>query len=105
MSCIDIQVRRIGDVLDVVPTRIGLPVSFAAKQKGQPFDVVPTRMGFPVSFEAKRKGQPLAFRCGIVCSINSEFFLKVEEGTIWLIPDNDFSQDVRVISNVNWTID
>lgn len=46
----------------------------------------------------------LAIRCGIVCSL-VDAYLKVEADNIWLLPENDFTQDVVVYSNVKWIIE
>lgn len=40
----------------------------------------------------------------IVCSTSSEFYLEIDKKIIWLTPDNNFSEDVGVRSNVEWTI-
>ena len=63
------------------------------------------RVGEALSFNVGREGTPLAFKCGIVMDVNSDFYLNVPTESIWLIPDNDFSQDVVVYSNVTWTIE
>ena len=82
-SCIDIEIRRVGPEFE-----------FSAERKGNSF-----------SFGTKRVGQEFDFKCGLVCSVGSEFYLRVPQEYIWLLPENDFSEDVVVYSNVTWTIE
>ena len=82
-SCIDIELRRIGS-----------PISVSAQRYGD----IP-------ALTASRLGKPLEFRCGLVCTIDQTRYLRVEPEMVWLLPDNGFSQDVVVYSNVFWTID
>lgn len=79
-TCIDIAVGRVGETL-----------SFKS-----------ARCGDGMSFTAERHGTPLSFKCGLVCSVGSEFYLRVEPEVIWLLPD---SADVVVYSNVTWTVE
>lgn len=48
---------------------------------------------------------PIAIRCGLVCTVNDDSYLRIPTDNIWLIPDNGFSQDVVVYSNVSWVIE
>lgn len=82
-TCINIEVKRIGD-----------PISVSAERHGE-----------GLSFSAKRIGEPLKFRCGLVCTIPQTRYLKVEPQTVWLLPENAFSADVVVYSNVTWRIE
>lgn len=79
-SCIDIAVRRVGGIL-----------SFES-----------TRLGEGMTFRAERQGGPMSFRCGLVCSVGTDYYLRVEPEVIWLLPD---SADVVVYSNVTWTVE
>lgn len=48
----------------------------------------------------------LKVRCGVVCSLVEVLpYIEVEPEVIWLIPSNDFSQEVVVYSNVTWVIE
>lgn len=94
MSCISINLRRADQPIKVVSRRKGKPVHFT----GVRYDL-PARIG------VERTGEPLEFRCGIVCSITDKFYLKVPQEQIWLLPENDWSQDVVVYANVTWRIE
>ena len=82
-SCIDISVSRVGEGMSLNIDRIPRSIELGAS----------------------RVGLPIEIRCGLVCSIASDFYLKVPQESIWLLPDNDFSQDVVVYANVSWTIE
>lgn len=104
-SCIDIQVRRVGDALSFISQKGGKEMGFSSCRAGDGIGVSLSRDGMPISFLTSRKGLPVAFYCSLICSVNSEFFLYVAQDAIWLTPDNGFSQDVDVIANVEWTIE
>lgn len=40
---------------------------------------------------------------GIVCDVGKDAYLRVEPDYIWLIPSNNFEDNVDVLSNVVWT--
>ena len=101
-TCIDIVVRRIGDALAFGTERLGDGVSFDTERLGGPMSLLVGRHGDALSFETKRNGEPLSFRCGIVCSVGSDFYLRVEPEAIWLLPD---SAEVAVYSNVTWYVE
>lgn len=42
--------------------------------------------------------------CSIVCSINTDSFLRVNPDILWLTPDILASSEFNIISNVNWAI-
>ena len=63
-----------------------------------------SRLGENLGTRASLIEKHLAVRCGIVCSL-VDAYLKVEADNIWLLPENDFTQDVVVYSNVKWIIE
>lgn len=63
------------------------------------------RRGTVILATMERIGKPVEFRCGLVCSVSDDFYLNVEPEYIWLLPENDFSEDVVIYSNVRWTIE
>lgn len=42
--------------------------------------------------------------CSIVCSINTDSFLRVNPDYVWLTSDILSSSEFKIISNVNWFI-
>lgn len=112
-SCIGISVRRVTPPLSF-SVRGEQPMSFLVTHDApmsflvthdDPMEFEASRHGKAMDVYASRVSEPLSFRCGLVCSVNSHFYLEVPQETIWLIPDNDFSQDVVIYSNVSWTIE
>jgi hypothetical protein len=63
------------------------------------------KVGEEVRIEAKRTGAQMRFSAGLVCSLSMGLHLRVEPEYIWLLPENDFSEDVVVYANVSWTIE
>lgn len=82
-SCIGVDIRRVGK-----------PIDFRCNRDGDLLEV-----------SVSRVGTPLEIRCGLVCSVGSKFYLEVPTESIWLLPENNFSQDVVVYANVSWTIE
>ena len=104
-GCIDISVRRVGGVLSATLKRQGKGVSAQATREGKGMSFLTKVMNEMMTFDGERIGDPLSFRCGLVCSTGSDFYLQVPQESIWLLPENDFSQDVVVYSNVTWVIE
>lgn len=82
-SCIDIDVIRLGAPMLIASSRIDEKMHIASE----------------------RADRSIEFRCGLVCSTNSRFYIDIPMEHIWLIPENDFSEDVVIYSNVSWTIE
>lgn len=104
-SCIDISVGRIGDILNIGSERLGERMSIRTERNGKAMDIKAERVCEMLSFGSERHGEPMSFRCGLVCTVGSDFYLRVPQESIWLLPENDFSQDVVVYANVSWTIE
>ena len=66
------------------------------------FDI--SRLTEPIEFEVSRLTEPIEFEISFICAVNKDRYLKVTPDIIWLTPDNNFSEDVEVHANVNWTI-
>jgi hypothetical protein len=50
-------------------------------------------------------GTPPKVECSLVCTTDDTYYLRVTPELIWLVPENGFSEDVTVVSNVRWTIE
>ena len=105
MSCIEITLRREGTPMSFEAVLHGEGMSFDTEQVGNAMGFSAERRGKDFTATLTRKGSPLEFRCGLVCTLGDAFYLNVKPELIWLLPENDFSQDVVVYSNVIWTIE
>lgn len=105
MSCLDISLRRQGTPMSFEAVLHGNNMEFSASQVGRPMGFSAERIGTAILATMERIGKPVEFRCGLVCSTSEAFFLNVEPEYIWLLPENDFSEDVVVYANVSWTIE
>lgn len=54
--------------------------------------------------ETKKVGTGLQITCGIICSVNNDYYLEVSKDTIWLTPDM-IAEQFDIYSNVVWKID
>ena len=82
MGCIELTISRVGEAMSSMTARLG-----------------------EVDYSTSRADEQMIFTCGLVCSTSEAFYLNVEPEYIWLLPENDFSEDVVIYSNVSWTIE
>lgn len=105
MSCIEISLRRQGKPMSFEAVLHGKDMEFSASKVIIPVGFSAERKGAKLTASIERKSKPVEFRCGLVCSVSDAFYLNVEPEFIWLLPENDFSEDVVIYSNVTWTIE
>lgn len=74
----------------------------SASRVGYPAEVSVSRLGIPLVATASRVGKTMEVSARLVCTINSEFYLRVSPDVIWLDPND---ANVLVESNVNWIIE
>ena len=53
---------------------------------------------------ANRVGTGIKISCGLVCSVKKANYLRISPDYIFLMPGNDFQNDVLVTSNVIWNV-
>ena len=63
------------------------------------------RIGEGINVSCYRVGGGLKVSCGLVCSVNTANILKIEPKHIFLMEANGYTEEVCVISNVEWRID
>lgn len=104
-TCIYILVKRIGDALSFACVRLSDALQLSINRRSKHIAIETTRSGEAITIITERIGEELSFRCGLVCSVSSAFYLDIPQESIWLLPENGFSQDVVVYANVKWTIE
>lgn len=62
------------------------------------------RIGEGLKVSSSRIGSGLKVSCGLVCSVNESNILKVEPKYIFLMEANNYTEEVCVISNVEWKV-
>lgn len=48
------------------------------------------------------KADEMKVSIGVVCDVGKQSYLKVDPDYIWLMPSNNFEDNVDVLSNVVW---
>lgn len=48
------------------------------------------------------KADEMKVSIGVVCDVGKQAYLKVDPDCIWLMPSNNFEDNVDVLSNVVW---
>lgn len=67
-------------------------IKMSVKRVGDGFDIHTSRIG------------GMTVTCGLVCSVNKTRYLNVEPKAIFLMPGNNFTDSVLVVSNVDWKV-
>lgn len=67
-------------------------------------NVYTARVGEGINVSLHRVGGGLNISCGLVCSVSTANILKVEPKHIFLMEANGYTEEVCVISNVEWHI-
>mgnify|MGYP000307587763 CR=1 FL=1 len=62
------------------------------------------RIGEGLQVSSERVGGGLKVSCGLVCLVNAARILKVEPKYIFLMEANNYTEEVCIISNVEWHI-
>jgi hypothetical protein len=104
-GCISISASRVGSPMSFGAAAVPSDLNPSAGRYGHPMSFVTGKVGEEVRIEAKRTGAQMLFSAGLVCSLSMGLHLRVEPEYIWLLPENDFSEDVVVYANVSWTIE
>lgn len=100
MGCLSITISRV-DRVKTFATLLRYPISI--RTWNHYFAARATRVGEANATAELKAG--LKVTCGLVCSIGTARYLRVEPKHIWLMPDNNFSADVVIVSNVHWRIE
>lgn len=59
----------------------------------------------PLAVSLKGIGESLKVSISEVCSTPQDFYLEVSPKVMWLTPDNNFTDNFEVKSNLKWTIE
>lgn len=62
------------------------------------------RIGEDIGVYSHRIGNGVKVSCGLVCSVTKANYLRVSPKYIFLMPGNNFSDDVLVTSNIVWNV-
>lgn len=104
-GCLLVTASRIGGGLSISADAINKRLLMSANRIGEGLDVSASRIG-GVSASAYRIGEGLKITCGLVCTVNESIkILEVQPDIIFLTPENGWSADINIISNVEWIIE
>lgn len=70
-SCIDISVKRAGDILSFGSERLGDGMSFRSDRSGDVMTATCGRIGEGLSAAVERMGDPMSFSCSLVCTVGN----------------------------------
>jgi hypothetical protein len=104
-GCLIIYVTRLTHPLECDCDRVGEAPALSVSRIGDAPSLSVSRSGSPLAASASRVGTPPKVECSLVCTTDDTYYLRVTPELIWLVPENGFSEDVTVVSNVRWTIE
>lgn len=62
-----------------------------------------SRLGEPLNVMIGRLGQSMKANVSLVCSPNTDAYIRVTPKTLWLFTENDVA-NVEVFSNIKWIV-
>lgn len=80
-------------------------LQISAHRVGESLKMTASRYGDALQISAQRTGERLMITASLVCNVSEVSRLEVSPSTIWLTPENLYSGDFDIVSNVNWLID
>lgn len=101
MGCLHVEVARAVEGVLPVAGRIG-GLSLTASRVGHGVSMSSSRIGRMYAGTSRIGGMTVT--CGLVCSVNKAPLLRVAPEHIFLMPGNNFTDSVLVISNVVWSV-
>jgi len=42
--------------------------------------------------------------CGLICSVNKSEYIILNKSILWLVPENNYSEELVIYSNTDWKI-
>lgn len=79
-------------------------MSVSVSRIGEDLAMMVSRIGEDIAMKTSRIGEDMVITCSIVCNVSTTDFVRVKPQYIWLMPSNDFTDEVDVISNVVWHV-
>lgn len=112
MGCVNIDAT--GGCLKATINRVGVGLSAAIKpvdehlkatidKVGSSISATISTINEPLMASVGRVGCNLKVSVGLICTPNTDIYLRVEPEMLWLANQGD-SLDVNVISNIRWTV-
>lgn len=92
MGCINANISSQCGCLRATITRVGEGLSATISTAEE-----------PIRATISRVGAGLSIRIGLVCTPNTDVYLRVNPNTLWFFKENEIL-DVDVISNINWIV-
>lgn len=92
MGCVNANIGSQCGCLSATITRVGAGLTATISTTEEPLRVTIGRVG-----------TGLSARIGLVCTPNTDIYLRVNPNTLWFFKENEIL-DVNVISNINWIV-
>lgn len=105
MSCLSVTAAYVDGSMSVDVRDVSKYLSWRAYSLGG-LSCAATSLSEPLEATVRDLSSRMSVRLGVVCSVaEANPYINIADEPIWLLPENDFSWDVVVESNVNWIIE
>lgn len=103
MGCLKITLSAIEE--SIKPSLTSVTDGIKATLSG--FDGLRVALQYTPAMQVSLAGLGEALKVSIseICSTPQDFFLEVSPGVMWLTPENNFTDNFEVKSNLKWTIE
>lgn len=101
-GCLRISIDNITPIINLGVEHLGA-LSVCGSRLGTPISVTVTE-ATDIEISIHRVGRGLSISCGLVCSFADIAKLAVSPEHIFLMPGNNFTDDVLVMSNIEWQV-
>lgn len=103
MGCLNIKISAISEALK--PTITSVTDGIKATISSAEALCCSLTANAPLAVSIGAMGVPLKVTIGEICTTPQDFYLEVSPNVVWLTPDNNFSDNFEVKSNLKWTIE
>ena len=103
MGCLNVTISAIGESLK--PRLTAVSEGIKATLSG--FEGLRCALQYepPLAVSLKGLGEALKVSFSEICTTPQDFYLEVSPKVMWLTPDNNFTDNFEVKSNLKWTIE
>lgn len=103
MGCLNITISAIGESLK--PRLTSVTDGIKATLSGFEGLRVALQYTPPMKVSLAGLGEALKVSISEICTTPQDFYLEVSPNVVWLTPDNNFTDNFEVKSNLKWTIE
>lgn len=103
MGCINANITIVGAGLSATISAAEAPLRATIGRVGAGLSAIVSSIDEPLKATIGRVGANINVNIGLICTPNTDVYLKVTPDTLWFFKENEIL-DVNVISNIHWIV-